>query len=133
MPGDLFNFEMEFRLGIREIDEEHACLVNMINTVHNLISSGSKEEARRYFKETLANYVDEHFTHEEAYMERIGFPQVEEHRLIHARFKQTMQEILPKIDSLDESAFRAALTDTYTWIIQHIGKTDRRYVSYQRP
>jgi len=97
MPGDLFNFEMEFRLGIREIDEEHACLVNMINTVHNLISSGSKEEARRYFKETLANYVDAHFTHEEAYMERIGFPQVEEHLLSMRDLNRPCRKSCPKL------------------------------------
>lgn len=65
-------------------------------------------------------------------MEKIGFPQLEEHRKIHANFKQPVEETLPEIDTLDDAAFRSALTDTYTWIISHIGKTDRRYAIFTK-
>jgi hemerythrin len=126
----LFDFDNEFKLGIDEIDREHARLVNMLNDVHSLIREGKKEEACNYFRETLTAYVVEHFTNEEKYMESISFPQIEEHRQIHTNFKQSFVKSLPLIDSYDENAFRNALTDTYTWIINHIGKTDRKYAIY---
>jgi hemerythrin len=128
----LFNFDQEFRLGIPEMDDEHSILINMLNEVHELIRLGEKGKAAQFFKQTLAAYVETHFSDEEAFMEKIGYPQLDEHRKIHANFKQSMEETLPKIDSLDEAAFRNALTDTYTWIINHIGKTDRRYAIYAK-
>jgi hemerythrin-like metal-binding protein len=126
----LFDFESEFKLGIEKIDREHATLVNMLNKVHSLMGEGKKVEAQVYFRRTLASYVVEHFTNEEIYMESIHFPQLSEHRQIHDKFKQSFFENLPLIESYDETAFRNALTDTFTWIINHIGKTDRKYARF---
>ena len=131
MASPLFNFDQEFKLGIPEMDEEHIILVNMLNEVHELIHSGEKEKAGQYFRDTLAAYVETHFSDEETYLEKIGYPQLDDHRKIHAIFKRSMEESLPKIDTLDEAAFRSALTDVYTWIINHIGKTDRRYAVFK--
>lgn len=132
MARALFNFDQEFTLGIAEMDEEPIILVNMLNEVHEIIRGDEKEKAADYFKKTLAAYVGTHFSDEEAYMEKIGFPQLEEHRKIHANFKQPVEETLPEIDTLDDAAFRSALTDTYTWIISHISKTDRRYAIFTK-
>lgn len=130
MAAKLFNFDDEFKLGIAEIDSEHAILVNMLNEVMDLNRSHEKEKARDYFQETLAKYVVEHFAHEEAYMQKIGYPHLEEHRQVHENFKQAMNRYLQQFNPQDEVAFRGALMDAYSWIINHIGKTDRKYVSF---
>ena len=128
--GNLFDFDAEFRLGIETVDREHLKLIDMLNQVHALLGEGRKDEARQFFNETLSAYVNEHFAHEEKLMESIGYPQLEEHRRIHAQFKQSFQELKPLIERADEAAFRKALTDAFTWIITHIGKTDRKYASF---
>jgi len=130
MVKDLFNFEAEFKLGIEAIDQEHLKLVNMLNAVHRLVSDGKKTEAIEYFSLTLANYVGSHFAHEEAFMASFGYPQLEEHAQIHKNFKKSFMQSLPKLASYDETAFRAALTDAFTWIINHIGRTDRKYAKF---
>ncbi len=130
MAKKLFDFDAEFRLGIDLVDNEHIKLVDMLNTVHALLSEGKRDEARQYFNETLSGYVVEHFSHEEKFMEDIGFPFIEEHRKIHENFKKSFHELKPRIESYDETAFRNALNDTFTWIIAHIGKTDRRYAAF---
>ena len=130
MANEIFNFEAEFKLGIDEVDCEHMKLVEMLNAVHALIREGKKDEARQYFSETLSLYVVEHFANEEAFMERMGYPDVEDHKKIHENFKKSFSELLPKIESFDDRAFRMALTDAFTWIISHIGKTDKKYAKY---
>lgn len=130
MTKPLFDFDAEFKLGIDAIDQEHVVLVDMLNQVHALISQGQRDQARRYFAETLANYVDEHFANEEKFLARIHFPQLDEHKKIHEQFKQSIRDLQPLIESSDEAAFRKALNDTFTWIIAHIGKTDKRYASF---
>jgi hemerythrin len=130
MADVLFDFETEFKLGIEEIDKEHEKLVSMLNSVHLLLKEGKKEDAISFFRQTLSSYVIEHFSNEEMFMERIEFPQIDEHKKIHINFKKSFMEVLPLIDSYDEAAFRNALTDSYTWIINHIGKTDRKYANF---
>ena len=130
MSKNLFNFDAEFKLGIDSIDNEHVKLVNMLNEVHALLSEGKRNDARNYFNQTLSSYVIEHFANEEKFMEGIGFPAIDEHRKIHENFKKTFQDLQPSIEASDDAAFRQALTDAFTWIISHIGKTDRKYATY---
>ncbi len=130
MAKNLFNFEAEFKLGIDEVDQEHIKLVNMLNTVHGFIDAGNKAEAIEYFSLNLARYVNVHFKHEEAFMASFAYPQLEEHIKIHENFKKSFMASLPGLAKYDDAAFRAALTDAFTWIITHIGRTDRRYAHY---
>jgi hemerythrin len=126
----LFDFDSEFRLGIDLIDNEHIKLVDMLNAVHILLSDGKREEAKQYFNEMLSGYVTEHFANEEKFMESFDFPFINEHRKIHENFKRSFQELRPRIESCDEAAFRNALSDAFTWIIGHIGKTDKKYAAF---
>ena len=126
----LFDFDKEFKLGIEAVDNEHVRLVDMLNQVHALLSEGKREEARQFFTQTLSGYVNEHFANEEKFMDGIAFPSLDEHRKIHENFKKTFQDLVPQIQSADEAAFRKALTDAFTWIITHIGKTDRKYATF---
>jgi hemerythrin len=57
----------------------------------------------------------------------------------HAEFKLGIDDMdqqhvrlmdMLNIESADESAFRAALSDCYAGIIGHIGKTDRKYAVF---
>jgi hemerythrin len=132
MAKKLFDFEAEFRLGIAQVDNEHVKLIDMLNEVHELLSQGQKDAARQFFNETLSSYVDEHFAHEEQFMASIGLPALAEHRKIHENFKNSFQALKPQIESFDEAAFRQALTDAFTWIITHIGKTDKKYATFYR-
>jgi hemerythrin len=130
MAKKLFDFEAEFRLGIEVIDNEHVKLVDMLNEVHALISDGKKDEARHYFSDTLSCYVNEHFANEEKFMESFQFPGIEEHKKIHENFKKSFDELKPKIELYDETAFRSALSDAFSWIVGHIGRTDRKYAKF---
>lgn len=126
----LFDFDAEFRLGIDAVDDEHIRLIDLLNEVHTLLSEGKRDEARRVFGETLSDYVDVHFANEERFMESIGFPQLEDHRKIHENFKRSFKELKPQIEQADDDAFRKALTDAFSWIVTHIGKTDKKYAAY---
>jgi hemerythrin len=130
MAKKVFDFEAEFKLGIEAVDREHVRLVEMLNDVYALLADGKRAEAQSYFNETLSGYVVEHFANEEKFMESLGFPGLEEHRKIHENFKRSFYELQPAIATADEAAFRQALSDAFTWIIGHIGKTDRKYAAF---
>jgi len=130
MTKDFFDFDLEFKLGIEDIDNDHMKLVNLLNKVQTMLGEGQKDEARIFFNETLAAYINEHFANEEKFMASIGYPALEEHKQIHEKFRNSFQELAPSIASCDDTAFFKALSEAYTWIILHIGKTDKKYVTF---
>ncbi|MBI5298600.1 MAG: hemerythrin family protein [Chloroflexi bacterium] len=130
MEKKMFDFDKEFKLGIEQVDREHVILVDMLNEVYALIGADQRDEARRYFNETLSSYVDEHFSNEEKFMESFQYPGLEEHRKVHENYRKSFNELKPQIDSFDDVSFRQALSDAFTWIIGHIGRTDRKYASH---
>lgn len=132
MAKKMFDFDAEFKLGIDAVDSEHIRLVHMLNEVHDLLSSGQKEQAQKFFGEALSSYVNDHFAHEEKFMEEIGFPHLEEHKKVHENFRKSFYGLKPLVESGDEAAFRQALTDAFTWLLAHIGKTDKKYAKFYR-
>jgi hemerythrin len=130
MEKKMFDFDKEFKLDIEQVDREHVILVDMLNDVYSLIGAGKRDEARSYFNETLSAYVNEHFSNEEKFMESFQYPGLEEHRKVHENFKKSFNDMKPLIESYDDVSFRRALSDAFTWIIAHIGKTDRKYASF---
>jgi len=130
MVEKVFRFEEEFKLGIEAVDCEHIRLVEMLNDVYARLGEGDRRDAAALLDSTLANYVIEHFTNEEAFLESIGYPQLEDHRRIHEAFRKTFQQQQALLAGADDTAFRTVLADTYAWIITHIGKTDRKYAGF---
>jgi hemerythrin len=63
-------------------------------------------------------------------MASFGYPQLNDHALIHENFEKSFMQSLPRLATYDEAAFRAALTDAFTWIINQIGRTDRKYAQF---
>ncbi|NPB07057.1 MAG: hemerythrin family protein [Aquificae bacterium] len=120
----------ELELGIPEIDEQHRRLVEMLNEFYRELEEGHKHEAARRFFEELEQYVNEHFTYEEAFMRKIGFPELERHRKTHELFKKLVKEELKRYESGDEKALREAVALALSWLYTHITRTDRKYAEY---
>ncbi|MDD5717424.1 MAG: bacteriohemerythrin [Sulfuricurvum sp.] len=78
-----FAWREEYRLGINSIDQQHRHLFEIVERIAKLdAASSSKEELRQILGE-LSQYMREHFSDEESYMESIQFPELEQHRKIH--------------------------------------------------
>jgi hemerythrin-like metal-binding protein len=56
---------------------------------------------KKYLNSALAEYIDVHFTNEEAFMEEIGHPHLEEHKKVHEQFKENFYSLQPLINSGD--------------------------------
>ncbi len=130
MAYKVFDFDASFRFGIEDVDNEHVKLVDMLNHVSELLDEDKFREAVKYFTKTLSNYVDEHFTNEEAFMKSFNYPDLEMHKRTHVKFQEAFNELKPKIEKYDEAAFRKSLLDTFLWLISHTGNTDKKYAEY---
>lgn len=128
----ILKFDDGLKTGVPHMDEEHETLITLLNRVGMLLKNGERDKAVDFFKNTLTNYVEIHLKNEEAFMESIGYPHLEEHKKIHDIFRKEVQRLLPAIEGGDYHAFTQALALSWGWLYNHIAKTDKKYGEYAR-
>lgn len=121
-----FVWKDQYSLGISAMDDEHKVLIDKINDLAEGIDKGVKQpELKRLFTD-LSNYVVEHFSDEERFLEGINYPELDQHKAIHRKLIARVGEFDHDLQNgrLDSAALVAFLND---WLIQHILGVDMRY------
>jgi hemerythrin len=120
----------ELSTGIQEIDDQHRQLIALLNEFYAAVERGEREEGIRTLFEGVDNYTVFHFSHEEAFMERIGYPDLASHREIHAMFRQEYRTAMERHEAGDRKAVRDLVAFLFSWLYTHINKTDKRYAAF---
>ena len=127
----LIEWSDELALGIPPIDEQHKKLVDMLNDFYGKLEKGERGEAIHEFLTELEEYLNYHLDYEERFMEKIGFPEVKNHKKTHEMFKKLYSEEKEKyIKEGNIKAIRELVAFTYSWLFSHIMKTDKKYIKY---
>ena len=128
----LIEWDKSFEVGVKEMDEQHRKLVEMLNHVYELLEKGKREEAKRYFIHEILNYFETHFNAEEEFMKSINYPDLENHLKAHENFRKVMNSLISKIEEGKEHEFREAVALAWGWLYSHIQKVDKKYGEYYR-
>ena len=123
----MYEFTKDCMINIKEIDDEHSKLFQMINEAVDM--NNKLDDITGVSKSLIANlkeYAATHFAHEEAYMESINDPELPLQKKEHAAFTAKVNEF-----SLDESSPEAAkksfgefLGFLVKWLYHHILSSD---------
>lgn len=137
-PADNKRYMMEwnkdFEIGVPTIDQEHKGLIERYETLYQKMRKG---EGLDYYIELitfLQDYVDEHFTHEEAYQKEIDYPDYGSHHETHEAFKKDLAEIIQKqkdhqIGNTDLIRFNLFIKN---WLTHHILVEDKKIGEYMK-
>lgn len=133
----MYQFTNDCLIGVEEIDKEHEHLFSLINQTHALLSS--EDADLRLTAQTLLNklkaYANSHFAHEEAYMKKIGDPELESQQQEHADFIAYMDTI--NIGYLDNAHVQPALESLLKylshWLFRHIIGSDTLIGKFESP
>ncbi len=130
-------------VGEEKLDKQHKKLLAEILKLEKILSSNRIDMGMlRSTNNFLYNYSREHFSYEEDYMAKIGYPKLEQHKKLHAsfiKFYETLQkEITEKISSQNftRSQLKALLKKVKNhlevWLIKHILHVDKEYADYAK-
>ncbi len=126
----------ELATGVEEIDDQHRKLIDKINTLLISIGQGQKK-GKEVLLDTLAfleNYAQVHFQTEENYMKRSKYPEYRKHVKEHHEFIKDLNGIKERIINHTKPTYLGLQSDMgykmYTWITNHIGKTDKNMGTY---
>ena len=124
----MYYFTDDCLIGVEQIDEEHRELFRMVAEVRNLLDdeyTDDKYDQICVMLERLERYAEEHFRHEEEYMERIGHPELEQQRQQHLSFSEKIDEMDAIVGGHDQQEFLdELLTFLVRWLYRHIIGSD---------
>jgi hemerythrin len=129
---DLVVWDDKYATGIQLVDSQHKELFSLTNELFRACM-GMEQSLNDVFKETMGRmveYVRFHFGAEQELLQRIKYPDYQEHKRQHDTM---VRNILEAVKGYAEgkkfipNQFVRTLRD---WILSHIAYTDMLYVSY---
>jgi hemerythrin-like metal-binding protein len=126
----LLQWKDEYSVKVRSIDAQHKKLVDLINQLHEAMSSGrSKEVLDRVFSE-LVTYTKLHFSNEEQMLVENGYPALGAHKKKHDDLTRQVMQYFDEFKSGRSSVSLPLMTFLKDWLINHIQGTDKMYSSF---
>lgn len=147
MP-EFMHFGRNLELGIDSMDEEHRDLVTLVNRLAVTLGirstwslhedSGDKTEVEIHrgvalgILKQLEYATRDHFLSEEALMNSVAYPKLEEHILEHKMLLAELRDYIRAICSGKESLDQEILLELKHWLLGHIIDADRHFAEYYR-
>ncbi len=128
-----YSWDESMRTGDEAIDLQHKELIHRLNLLLEAMYKGHPAEQVESTLDFLAVYVVEHFTQEEALMDRVHCPLADANKRAHAEFLVrfgAFQEDLASQKSSPSVIAVKMLRDLSDWIVRHIRTIDARMLPY---
>lgn len=117
----------KFLTGVKEADEQHRKLVELINELYEAMKQGKGREVLDKILDELVKYADYHFSTEETLMSKYGFPELAAHKKEHENFKVKIKEFLEKKAKGEVTLSIEVMNFLKEWLVKHIMGTDKKY------
>ena len=123
-----FQWTEDLDIHVPEMNSEHQELIRLMNHIQELNDQKASKESITSAAHALAAYTERHFENEEAYMKRIGYPGLSDHKKIHGilldQVKQHIDEFVASTEPEMNEAFFGFLQ---SWLKVHIKGVDADY------
>lgn len=125
-----FQWEDEYSIGIRIIDEQHKELVAMLNELYEAMHAGKGREALGRVLAGLIRYTRLHFAAEEQLMRAHEYPDYERHREKHEKMAAKVMELKTAYETEAISSPVQISNFLKNWLAKHILGTDKAFGAY---
>jgi hemerythrin-like metal-binding protein len=123
----IFAWNESYSVRVREMDEQHQKLFEVINILAEAMRSGKGDAVVRETVEKLAVYTRTHFLQEEALMRKTGYPDLEAHRELHRKLMGDVEQYKKGLEEGRSASPVSLLNFVRQWLVQHIKQADRAY------
>lgn len=115
---------------IKQCDDQHIKLVNMVNELHDAMKEGKGKEVLGKILNGLIAYTATHFADEEKLMAQHNFPELSQHKAIHETLVKQVLELQTKFKSGQAILTYDVMNFLKDWLVKHIQGDDKKYGLY---
>ena len=117
-------------VGVKEIDQQHKKLIDLINALNDAMKVGKGKEALGKIVNSLIDYTATHFKTEEKYFDKFGYPEKLNHKIEHEAFVKKAVDFKTGFDKNELPLTVEVLNFMSTWVVTHIKGTDKKYSAF---
>lgn len=121
------NWSDSYSVKVLGLDNEHKQLFSIINQLHESMKAGRGKDVMQDVLDQLLRYTEQHFTDEEALMQRAGYPWLFAHIALHRQFVNKIERFGNDFRSGALPISVDMLEFLRNWLAEHIMGTDRQY------
>lgn len=110
------------------IDQEHQLIIEKFNHLYDLMKNGKGHKYYPQLLEFLNQYIETHFSNEEALQTSINYPLYEEHKMLHKAFTDQIKTIVRDHDpeNVSNQALISINLFLKNWLLHHILTEDMK-------
>jgi len=122
----LIKWREDFEVGVAEVDHEHRELIELINSLHELMDKGANHDQVVESLGEIYAQIAAHFALEEKMMRRTRYPALAEHKQDHETLLDDLRDIMDEVE--DDGAFdeRQLSIDLERWFSDHFRTHDAK-------
>lgn len=127
-----FRWTRQYAVGLDAIDLEHRSIFALAEEMHRAMLAGKGKESLEALLTGLVDYTCCHFSHEEALMERIGYPGLEGHKREHEELRAKLRMLRDRSRSGEATMTLEVMQFLIEWLERHTIASDRQIGDYVR-
>ncbi|HVN23943.1 MAG TPA: bacteriohemerythrin [Syntrophorhabdales bacterium] len=114
-------------VNVGEIDSQHQKLVRLINDLGDAMRVGKGKDLLGKTIAELASYTVAHFSTEEKYFDKFGYPDAATHKVEHKKFIEEVSKFKKDFDSGNVGLSTSVMNFLSDWLKNHIMGKDKKY------
>ena len=123
----LLEWSDRLSVNIREIDDQHKSLVEMVNRLHDAMKGGGADSILMGIVDEMKNYAASHFATEEKHMQIHKYPDYAVHKAEHDDFVAKVVQVESDLKAGKCAMSMDILNFLSNWLVKHIKGTDKKY------
>ena len=132
----LIQWTNDFSVGHPDLDAQHKVWISIYNEAHDRMMDPDDTSLETTGLDALGrmrDYTRTHFAFEEAYMEQIGYADLENHKMIHDRFAKKIDAFIYDMESGKFILNSEVIKRIENWLMHHILKEDMKMKDHAGP
>ncbi len=123
----LIKWTNNYSVGIKEIDNQHKGLVNLLNELFNAMRVGQANDVLGEIINQLIRYAQVHFATEEKYFDEFNFELANEHIEEHRQFAEKVVDFKKEFDGGNIVLSMEVFNFLKNWLTDHMLGMDQQY------
>jgi hemerythrin len=125
----IFEWDDSLSIGIEEVDNQHKELIIKLDELAQGILQRKGKDKIGTILRFMSDYGKLHFSTEEDYMAKHGYPGLDLHIKQHEKFKDTTNKLINELESEKDMESFASSVQRFLidWLILHIKTTDQKF------